>query len=150
MVEDLAQETFLAAYRSLAGYPPEIPFCLWLLRIAKNRALNYLREEATRRSHERGRVVPVLLEAQIQRLGSGDEELSRHEDRLIALKSCIEQLPPQGALLIRSRYFHNERVKDIAGRTGREKGAVGVALLRLRQALRQCMESKVAALEAGS
>src|SRR5262245_49855634 len=40
--DDIAQDTFLAAYQSLASYSADAPFGLWLLRIAKHRALRYL------------------------------------------------------------------------------------------------------------
>ena len=43
--EDLAQETFLAAYRNLASYDPRrAAFCTWLLTIARNQCCNWLRK----------------------------------------------------------------------------------------------------------
>ena len=39
--EDLAQETFLSAYRNLAGYRAEARFSTWLYRVAMNHCLNW-------------------------------------------------------------------------------------------------------------
>ncbi len=150
IVEDLAQETFLAAYRSLPDYNREAPFGLWLLRIAKHRALTHLRNEAVRLSHERDGLASILTEAQVKRLEQGEDELSRHEDAVAALRNCIEQLPSHGTTLVRSHYFEKQSLVEISRETGRGKSALGVALLRFRQALRQCMESKLAGMGAGS
>src|SRR4051812_22320179 len=41
--EDVAQETFLAAYRNLASYRPQTArFSTWLFTIARNKCLNLL------------------------------------------------------------------------------------------------------------
>jgi RNA polymerase sigma-70 factor (ECF subfamily) len=50
-VEDVLQDTYLAAYRSLAGFERRAAFSTWLTRIAMNRALD-------RRRH-RARLVPL-------------------------------------------------------------------------------------------
>ena len=42
-VEDLSQETFWQAYRSLGRYRGESRFSTWLLRIAVNKSLDFLR-----------------------------------------------------------------------------------------------------------
>src|ERR1051325_11507423 len=52
LADDLAQETFLAAYRTLAQRNPAAPIDLWLLSIARHRVLHHLRGEARRRRHE--------------------------------------------------------------------------------------------------
>jgi RNA polymerase sigma-70 factor (ECF subfamily) len=46
--EDLAQETFIAAWDQLGGFRGEASFSSWLYRIALNRCLNF-RARATRR-----------------------------------------------------------------------------------------------------
>src|SRR6185295_16932720 len=51
-VEDLAQETFISAYRSVGSYRQQASLALWLLGIARNLALKHLREEHRRRSRE--------------------------------------------------------------------------------------------------
>ncbi|PKQ28386.1 MAG: RNA polymerase sigma factor SigW [Candidatus Anoxymicrobium japonicum] len=52
---DLAQETFIKAYRGLDTYKPAMPFRTWLLRIGTNSAIDNLRKRG------RGRDMPVEL-----------------------------------------------------------------------------------------
>lgn len=47
--EDLAQETFLRAYRAWAGLPPDVNHRAWLYAIATNAYRNHLRAERRRR-----------------------------------------------------------------------------------------------------
>jgi RNA polymerase sigma-70 factor (ECF subfamily) len=42
--EDVAQETFLRAYRNLHRYDPTRPFATWLLAIAAHRCIDHLRK----------------------------------------------------------------------------------------------------------
>lgn len=43
--EDVAQETFVSAYKSLAGYEGNSSFSTWLYRIAVNQSLTFLRSK---------------------------------------------------------------------------------------------------------
>src|SRR5262245_10269458 len=66
--DDIAQDTFLAAYQSLSSYSGEAPFGLWLLRIAKHRALRYLERSRG------GRSIQAILSRSLA------EELQREEE----------------------------------------------------------------------
>lgn len=50
--EDLAQETFLKAYRALGSFRQGSTFYTWLFRIAVNTAFSRRRQDGRRRSHE--------------------------------------------------------------------------------------------------
>ena len=50
--EDLAQETFLKAYRALNSFRQGSKFYTWLFRIAVNTGLSARRQNARRRAHE--------------------------------------------------------------------------------------------------
>ncbi|MBM3878787.1 MAG: sigma-70 family RNA polymerase sigma factor [Verrucomicrobia bacterium] len=45
---DLTQETFLKAYRALAGFKGDSSFFTWLYRIAVNKAINFLKQRRHR------------------------------------------------------------------------------------------------------
>jgi RNA polymerase sigma-70 factor (ECF subfamily) len=56
--EDLAQETFLRAYRAFAGLPPDTNHRAWLYTIATNAFRNHLRSERRRKTaHATVRVI---------------------------------------------------------------------------------------------
>ena len=67
--EDLAQETFLKAFRALASFRQGAKFYTWLFRIAVNTGFSRRRQEVRRRSHEGARLDPGGG-------GNGDSELS--------------------------------------------------------------------------
>jgi RNA polymerase sigma factor (sigma-70 family) len=75
--DDLAQETFLSAFRSLPTWRGDAPLRMWLLGIARNRALTHLRDEERRRSdrrHKKGRAIRdrrICRSGPSSRAGSG-------------------------------------------------------------------------------
>jgi RNA polymerase sigma factor (sigma-70 family) len=56
LAEDLAQETFVKAYATLAAFDPTRRLSSWLLRIAHNTALDALRRARTSLPHARALV----------------------------------------------------------------------------------------------
>lgn len=137
VVDDLAQETFLSAYRGLADFRGEARFSTWLLGIARREGLMYLRE----------RKGPVPLEAALAGWAVGSMEATSDasdDRRLAALQTCLKKLPPHGAEVLRQFYFDDRPGAEIARRIGKRESAFWVLLLRLRQALRQCIERAVA------
>jgi RNA polymerase sigma-70 factor (ECF subfamily) len=147
VVDDLAQETFLSAYQSLPSYRDEVPFRIWILGIGRHRALRHLREEQRRRSREsalfRGAVAGWLAD-EIE-----SAEPRAHDLEVEALRSCIEALPERSAALVTEYYFRRRSGVQIARAAGKSGGAVWMTLLRVRQALRRCVESKLSTEGAG-
>lgn len=85
--KDLAQETFVQAYRSLGTFRGQARFSTWLYRIAVNLCLNHLKSVARQDPAE---VDEGLPDARADSLAS---LLSDERDR--ALADAIERLPPQ-------------------------------------------------------
>jgi RNA polymerase sigma-70 factor, ECF subfamily len=70
LVEDIAQETFIRAYRALHQFRGDAQFYTWLYRIAVNTAKKFLMD--LKRN-------PVLSESAL-RNGDDEDETSRHEN----------------------------------------------------------------------
>jgi len=141
VIDDLGQETFLAAYRRLSTYRGEVPLNLWLLGIARNAALSYLRAEERRRQRE-GRKVQAALAGW---LAAHIESAASDEGREVsALEECVKALPEPSARLIEEFYFNGSRGAELARRTGKSEGTLWVTLLRLRRALRECVQGRMA------
>jgi RNA polymerase sigma-70 factor (ECF subfamily) len=145
VVDDLAQEVFLAAHRGLANYRAEAPLRQWLLGIARRHVALLLREEMRRRAREAG---SALEEALFRwQLDEVDGLPARPEARELqldrereALAECLRALPPDSAELVDAFYFRAESSAAIAQRLGKKESAVRMALLRIRAALRTCLE----------
>lgn len=148
VIDELAQVTFVAAYRSLDAYKPEVPFAGWLLRITRNRALVQLREDELHRRHQREGFARAFAQVRAQ-VAEADSEGPDAGRELEALRACVEQLPQLGADLVRDHYFHGKTAVEIARTTGRGKSAVTMALLRVRHALRECVKKRLVAAEPG-
>jgi RNA polymerase sigma-70 factor, ECF subfamily len=102
---DLAQEAFVQAYRSLAGFRGHSGFSTWLYRIAMNLCLSHLK--ATRRED------PVEVDAAAD---SRDDSLTAllADERDRALAAAIEQLPPQQRATLTLRVHQGLSHREIA------------------------------------
>ncbi|HYF48278.1 MAG TPA: sigma-70 family RNA polymerase sigma factor [Planctomycetota bacterium] len=145
-VDDLAQEVFLAAYRSLDTYGGDSPFGLWLLGIARNRALAFLRDDLRRRSRESGRFESVLADMRSKQLDA-EAEVVHSANEISALEHCVKNLPANSAQLISEYYFNARSSSELAKMLGRKESAVRMTLLRIRHALRACIQERLALLK---
>lgn len=140
VVDDLAQDVFLTAYRSLGSFRGDAPLAVWLLGIARHRALMMLREEQRRRAREEASLERSLAG---WRAGRAEREGDRSGE-LSALEGCMDALPPEHAKLVAEHYFGERPLVEMARASGRKESALRMALLRARQALRLCVEGRLA------
>ena len=138
-VDDVAQEAFLGAYRSLDAYKGDSSFRTWLCGVARNKALVYLRDEARRRSSLNVAVSTWLAE---------DDDASTVERELQLLDGCVGKLPKTSAAMVAAYYQDRRSADRIAQETGKTEVSVWKTLSRIRQALRECVELGLTA-EAG-
>jgi RNA polymerase sigma-70 factor (ECF subfamily) len=142
VVDDLAQDTFVRAYRGLAGYRRESSFGVWLLGIARNLALMHLREESRRRAKESDLLRQALsrwLAEQAER-----EDLGESDAALAALERCLEALPEHSADLVESYYYRGRSATELARDAGKKESAVWMTLLRIRELLKRCIQGRLA------
>jgi RNA polymerase sigma-70 factor (ECF subfamily) len=143
VVDDLAQEVFLSAFRSLDTYKGEAPFGVWLLGIARHKTLMHLRHEVRRLARESRSLDLVLSDLRIKVLEADEMMMARREQEIAALQRCLERLPSNGAELITERYFRARSIADMARASGKREGTVRMTLMRLRQMLRSCVEQRL-------
>ncbi len=143
--DDLAQEVFLAAYRRLVTFRGEAPFGAWLSGIARMQVLRHLRATGRRNQHATSHTVQILLdEIETEKLNNAPDAMAARERELAALRGCVEGLPTDRADLVRRYYFGGGRLADIAAALGKNESATKVALFRIRQTLRVCIERRMA------
>ncbi len=124
---------------NLDDYEPGTRFYAWLKAIARNHLLADL-EVQKREARGRQRYLEFLLAA-----GCRDELARDHDapDPTRALRACLDELPPGDRALIAERYESRRPVQAMARDAGRAAGALRVALFRVRQRLRRCVEGKM-------
>jgi RNA polymerase sigma-70 factor (ECF subfamily) len=137
-LDDLAQDVFLRAFRGLRALRQPVAFRAWLIGIARNRALEYLRERLRVDIPVRNRFDHLLDEAQLAFLEGEDEDAQRVVD-LDALRQCMALLPAGSARLVEQHYFKGQTIASLALELRKSAGSVRMALLRLREGLRECI-----------
>lgn len=133
--EDLAQETFIAAFRGLAKFDTGQPFEAWLIGIARHRVLGHFRSTGRRqKANERFREeCLVKIETEL-----GEIEGKTGRDPLKRLMDCVEKLPERMRMVIRSR-LRGEDGSMAANLLHTTRGAIYMLQLRANHHLRECM-----------
>ncbi len=137
LAEDLAQETFVKAWRALARFDPERKFSSWLFKIAHNTAL-----DALRRSGQE----PLSLDAPREPGGEpmdlpadprAENPLARTLGRQVgrALEQAITRIRPAYREILLLRFAEELSYEEIAEVTGSPLGTVKVHLFRARAEL---------------
>lgn len=133
---DVASSTFLKAYKAFDRYDQVRPLRHWLLRIATNEAISYVRK---RGRELRRRVGVEEASAIADTTAAPDAESVAREDRA-RIRSAVSVLPELYRVVIVLRYFNELSVEEIGQVTGRPASTVGVQLLRGRALLRASLE----------
>jgi len=139
-VDDLAQETFLVAYRKLEECDPERDAGKWLRGIARNLAANE-RRKAGRRSRLLAHGLADLLIEQ-----ANPDEGNLAAGWLDAMRACLQELPEQARGLLLKRYVDGELAEALAAQSQIRADALRQKLLRLRMLVRRCIEGKMGEL----
>lgn len=133
---EIANSAFYKAYRALATVDTARPLRPWLLRIASNEALSYLRERnRDTRQTVSGEAGELALAAVPAHEPPPEGTAVEHEQRA-AVHRALAALPEQYRLVTVLRYLHDLSYAEIAAQTGLPIGTVGVYLLRARDQLR--------------
>lgn len=130
--EDITQNVFLKLGKSIQKYEPrEVPFVAWILRVARNAALDHLRarrmipcEEIRVADHDHGRI--------------GHER--RHD-----LRTALSQLPGDQREVLVLRHIVGLSPVEIAEALGKTESSVHGLHHRGRQRLRTALEDLGAA-----
>jgi RNA polymerase sigma-70 factor (ECF subfamily) len=131
--EDVTQQVFAKLIRVIGKYEErEVPFFAWVLRVARNVAVDHLRRQ---------RLVPVE-ELRMSDAGSGDPAGTR---RMRDLREALSELPKDQCEVLVLRHFAGLSPLEIATRTGRSEGSIHGLHHRGRRALQAELISRGAA-----
>ncbi|MDR3213091.1 MAG: RNA polymerase sigma factor RpoE [Azoarcus sp.] len=137
-VEDLAQETFIKAYRALGSFRGESAFYTWLYRIGINTAKNYLAAQ--------GRRVPAstgMDSSEVENFEGGERlrDLDTPERQLMArqiartVDEAMAGLPAELREAITLRELEGLGYEDIANVMNCPVGTVRSRIFRAREAI---------------
>jgi RNA polymerase sigma-70 factor (ECF subfamily) len=138
---DLAQESFVRAFRALDSFDVERPFAPWIHRIATNTALNWL-------ARPRAPTVPLERDDAKHTLEIPDESneperVVMASERSARVRRAILALPPRQRAVIELRHFQDLSYDEIATALGIPLSDVKSDLFRARRQLRQSLASEL-------
>ncbi|HYF00035.1 MAG TPA: sigma-70 family RNA polymerase sigma factor [Planctomycetota bacterium] len=145
-VDDIAQQAYVSAYQSLSDFAPGTDFYAWLRQIAFNHLRAELEKASRRRRLEKDRRAGLGSSELLRRLDDDDGD---DEEILLALRACVGELPPASREMIDGYYGRGVGLSELGRTLGRTADSLKVSLFKIRARLRECVERRRAALEAG-
>jgi len=136
LVEDLAQETFLEAYRALKEKRRPEHFSSWLFGIAVNRCGKWLRRRKPKLFP--GDAPPDALTTPFV---SPEEELEEQRKRLSCLEDALGGLSDEERTLLDMKHRQGKTCEEIAAALGQPVGTIKSQLSRTHKLLRDRMSS---------
>jgi RNA polymerase sigma-70 factor (ECF subfamily) len=144
-VEDVTQETFIKAYRSLSSFRGDSAFYTWLYRIGINAAKNFLVAQKRRASTTtNGFDIEV---AENFEEGSQLRELNTPENELMSkqiaqtVHQALQALPEELRSAITLREIEGLSYEEIASIMGCPTGTVRSRIFRAREAIADKLQS---------
>ena len=141
--EDLSQEVWLKAFKSLGGFRFESSFHTWLRRITVNTFLNHRRSMTVTREEEKTTVrldsLEELLEENALRRGAAREDAEEGFHRRILserVMQALEELTERQRLIFLLKHREGMTCREIAEVFGCSVGSVKKSLFRSVEKLR--------------
>lgn len=130
VADELTQDSFIRAYRSLPSFRFESKFSTWLTRIALNVTNNYFTSKRYQETKQQSDLDLTELEATTER---GDDFLDEH---LRQLQYCIADLAPRQREVVVLCCLEEKSYEEAGAILGVPSGTVGSRLNKAFQILR--------------
>ena len=141
--QDVTQEAFIKAYRSLPKFRGDSAFYTWLYRIAINTAKNYLAIQSNRRSSE---VKQDITEMEQIDGSTGLRQIETPENLLYAQEiqdtviDAIENLPDELRIAITLRELEGLSYEEIAENMDCPVGTIRSRIFRARESIDKVLQ----------
>lgn len=134
--EEVTQDAFLKAFRSLHGFQMKSSFSTWLYRIVYNSAISHVR------SRKKGvlSIEDFPAEAADFSAGNISEEEAEKEYRKSLVNFALQKIDEDDRGLITLYYYDEMDIDEIAGVTGLSKTSIKVRLFRARRKMMEVIE----------
>lgn len=133
---DVVQETALALWKHFPEYDPARPFVNWACGFARIEVRRFLRRAQRRAALSEAAAIALMVSSENQ--PTDEREIERH------LADCRLRLQEDHRRLLDGYYLEEESVAALAQRHARSVEAIYKTLQRIRQALLECIERKMA------
>jgi RNA polymerase sigma-70 factor, ECF subfamily len=133
--EEIAQETFLRAYKSIGTFDPRrgVSFAAWLLTIARNLAFNELAKQKTKAKIS----AEIAVETDTERHFADEEAML--EKRSAAVLQAVSSLPSNFRSAVTLSCLQGYSCAEIAAIEGCAEGTVKSRIHRAKKMLRDLL-----------
>ena len=135
--EEIAQDCFIKAYRSLSAFQRQSKFSTWLYSIVYTTAMTFLRKKRVDTDSIDDENTYIQLE---NTSSSHDVNSAENKSRSYYLNQAITQLMPDDAAIITLFYMGEQSLDEIGKTLSIETNTVKVKLFRARQRLKEKLE----------
>ena len=134
--EEIAQDSFLKAFRSLNNFRMKSSFATWLYRIIYNTAITYIRsrKEAVRSLEE------FPSDATFFIANNNNEEKAEKEYKESLVNYALSKVEKEERGLISLYYYEDMKIDEISEVTGISSSNVKIRLYRTRQKMLEIIE----------
>jgi RNA polymerase sigma factor (sigma-70 family) len=131
--EDLMQSTYISAFRNLESFQKKSKFSTWLIRIAINESLAYLRKQKIQTE----KLYLIKSENNSSELDYENEEIK------MILERAIEDLPEKYRVIFVMREIEELSGREVANILGLSESNVRVMLYRAKEMLKIDLSKKL-------
>lgn len=130
--DDIVQSVALTAVEKLDDYDETRSFEAWIIGIARFKVLQHYRTVGQERL--------VFDDGLIETFTAHYQDVSAdYEQRVSALRHCMDKLPDDARSLLNQRYFDQQPVRSIAAALGKAPARISKQLFAIRRTLEQCI-----------
>jgi RNA polymerase sigma factor (sigma-70 family) len=134
--EEVAQDAFLKAFRSLAGFRKESSFPTWLYRIVYNESISKVRKKKVIMMDLQEEIMEIIPDEDLDEDAAGMDENQQKQ----VVSKILDKLPEIDRVLVTLFYLENLPVIEISGVTGLGESNVKVRLHRVRKKIYQDLQ----------
>jgi RNA polymerase sigma factor (sigma-70 family) len=135
--EEIAQDCFIKAYRSLSSFQRQSKFSTWLYSIVYTTAMTFLRKKRLDTDSIDDEGTFIQVESQTSAYDTNNAE---NRSRSFYLNQAIDQLSADDATIITLFYKGEQSLEEIGQALGMEANTIKVKLFRARQRLKEKLE----------
>ncbi|NMH86412.1 RNA polymerase sigma factor [Flavivirga algicola] len=137
--EEVAQDTFIKAYKSLNRFKGDSKFSTWIYKIAYNTSLDRLKKN---KKHFNDVAIDEFTEHQVKTIDNALYNLELKE-REQSIQDCIALLPSDDGFLLTLYYFEEQSLEEISKTMGLTPNNVKVKLFRSRKKLATILKARL-------
>lgn len=137
--EEVSQDTFIKAYKSLSKFKGDSKFSTWLYKIAYRTSLDRIKKN---KKYINDVAINEFTEDQVKTIDNTLHNLEQQEQNK-AIQDCIALLPSEDSFLLTLYYFDELSLDEISKAVGLTSNNVKVKIFRSRKKLASILKKRL-------